>query len=74
MSPAILKTSAAADHIGLAVPTLEKMRVYGNGPLFLKLGRSVRYRVVDLDRWLIERQVASTSQPASQGVEARHAR
>lgn len=60
-----LNTLDAAAHIGLAVPTLEKMRVHGNGPTFLKLGRAVRYRVVDLDDWLFHRRVTNTSQSLS---------
>jgi predicted DNA-binding transcriptional regulator AlpA len=55
-------TEGAARHIGLAVSTLEKMRVTGEGPQFVKLGRSVRYRVADLEAYLAARVVSSTSQ------------
>jgi predicted DNA-binding transcriptional regulator AlpA len=57
----VTDTKGAATRTGLSVATLEKKRVYGNGPAFLKLGRSVRYRVADLDRWLAEHQLQSTS-------------
>ena len=40
----LLDTKAAATILALSESTLEKMRVYGNGPEFLKLGRAVRYR------------------------------
>ena len=57
-----LTTIAAADILGLSASTLEKMRVYGTGPFFLKLGRSVRYRAEDLDAWQVQRRVLNTSQ------------
>jgi predicted DNA-binding transcriptional regulator AlpA len=56
-----LDTSAASRHLGLSKSTMEKLRVYGGGPRFLKLGRLVRYRIEDLEDWLGERLVASTS-------------
>lgn len=57
-----LNTQAAAQRLGLSESTLEKMRVHGRGPLFLKLGRAVRYRESDLQAWILERLVQSTSQ------------
>lgn len=58
----LLDTTAAAMQLGLAVSTLEKQRVRGDGPAFLKLGRAVRYRAADLEEWLIARRVNSTSE------------
>jgi predicted DNA-binding transcriptional regulator AlpA len=47
----ILRTPAAAGAIGLGVPTLEKMRLRGDGPPFVRLGpKAVGYRVEDLQR------------------------
>ena len=40
----IFDTDAAAAYIGLARNTLEKMRVFGTGPQYAKLGRAVRYQ------------------------------
>jgi predicted DNA-binding transcriptional regulator AlpA len=49
----ILRTPAAAEYIGLAQSTLEKLRVVGRGPLFIRLGgRAIGYDVRDLDAWL----------------------
>lgn len=59
-----LDTSGAARHMGMSKSTLEKLRVFGGGPRFLKLGRTVRYRSSDLDAWMGERLVTSTSDPA----------
>ena len=57
-----LKTEEAAAKTGLSVSTLEKLRVYGGGPKFCRLGRAVRYRAPDLDAWMAERLVGSTSE------------
>lgn len=62
MDHLILTTREAAEATGLAVPTLNKLRVYGGGPQFLKLGRSVRYRIEDLHAWLESRLVSNTSE------------
>ena len=61
MSNKVVCTAEAAAHVGLSPSTLEKRRLNGNGPVFLKLGRSVRYRLSDLDAWIGDRVVHSTS-------------
>ena len=62
MSPEMLDTAGAARYIGLSKSTLEKMRVVGNSPPYYKYARVVRYRPQDLDAWLSERRVFSTSE------------
>jgi predicted DNA-binding transcriptional regulator AlpA len=57
-----LTTIEAAAWLGLAKSTLEKARVTGAGPMFLKLGRAVRYRREDLESWALARKVVSTSE------------
>jgi predicted DNA-binding transcriptional regulator AlpA len=48
---------------GLTRRWLELAALTGNGPPFIKIGaRTVRYRRDDLERWLAEREVQSTSQ------------
>lgn len=42
--------------------TLQRWRLEGIGPKFLKLGRLVRYRQSDLDRWVAAQLRTSTSQ------------
>ena len=54
-------TRAAAQYTGLAVVTLEKYRVIGGGPAFLKIGRRVLYDTRDLDGWLGQHRRVSTS-------------
>lgn len=58
-----LNVQAAARYIGLSPSTLNKFRVFGGGPVFLKLGRRVAYDLADLDAWLSERRRRSTSDP-----------
>jgi len=57
-----LDTKAAAQYIGLAAHTLEKMRSSGGGPKYMKLGRAVRYSPDLLDEWMEARIVSSTSE------------
>ena len=47
-----LRVRNAAQHVGLAKSTLDKLRCYGGGPAFFKVGRAVIYDVDDLDAWL----------------------
>ena len=56
-----LNVDEAAAYVGLSASTLNKLRVFGGGPVFLKLGRRVAYDVSDLDAWLSERRRRSTS-------------
>lgn len=56
-----LKVEAAAAHTGLSTSTLNKLRVFGGGPVFMKLGRRVAYDVADLDAWMAARRRRSTS-------------
>ena len=69
-SPAVLDTRAAARFVGLSHSTLEKLRVTGTGPTYLKLGHIVRYLPEDLVQWLAARRTTSTSSPMhlSKGV------
>jgi predicted DNA-binding transcriptional regulator AlpA len=56
-----LRTPAAADYLGYTESTLEKKRVTGDGPPFIRLGRTVVYDTRDLDAWLASRRARSTS-------------
>ena len=57
-----LRAPEAAAYLRLGVGTLNKLRIYGGGPPFCKLGSVVVYDIDDLDRWASERKVRSTSQ------------
>lgn len=51
----------AAVYVGLSVSYLNRARITGDGPVFLKLGRRVVYETRDLDAWLESRRRMSTS-------------
>lgn len=56
-----LDTSGAAVYLGLKPSTLHNMRVTGDGPMFVKLGRRVVYDIADIEAWLVSRKRRSTS-------------
>jgi len=58
----MLTTKEAAALIGCAPITLAKLRCTGGGPVFLKIGRAVRYARADIDAWLVTKRRANTSQ------------
>lgn len=61
----MLDVKSAARRVGLSKSTLDKMRVFGGGPRFAKLGsRRVAYDIADLDAWVAERLRNSTSEAA----------
>ena len=63
----LLTQRDAALYLHLSERTLERMRVAGNGPRFVRLSnRSIRYRQQDLDAHVAARVVASTSQLRAQ--------
>jgi excisionase family DNA binding protein len=51
----------AAEYLRSSQSTLAKLRLYGGGPVFTRIGRVIRYRRSDLDRWMSEKLVRSTS-------------
>jgi predicted DNA-binding transcriptional regulator AlpA len=58
----LLTQPEAADLLRLSERTLERLRVSGSGPKYVKAGRSVRYRLGDIEVWITSRVVGSTSQ------------
>jgi hypothetical protein len=57
-----LSNSEAAEYLGLKTATLNKWRVFGDGPPFIKVGRLIQYRKIDLDAYLNGRLMRSTSE------------
>ena len=61
-----LMTNEAADFLRLSARTLERMRVEGTGPRFMKAGPGLRARVLyrqsDLENWLAGYSFGSTSE------------
>ena len=56
-----LSTTEAAAYVGLAKSTLEKLRLTGYGPIYLKVSRSVLYDIRDIEAWLTKHRCISTS-------------
>ncbi len=62
ISPALLDETQTAAYIRLATSTLRNMRCADakrqaagqrpTGPRWIRIGRSIRYRITDLDRWI----------------------
>ena len=63
-----LQVHDAAAWLGLSKSKLDKMRVYGGGPPYLKLGRRVLYDTRDLDEWSAAHRRLSTSCQAESGT------
>lgn len=49
----LLDTRQAALYLALSETTLISWRSLGRGPRFVRIGRAVRYRVPDLDAFMI---------------------
>lgn len=49
-----------ADYLGVPVPTLYQWRSKRYGPIGLRVGKHIRYRPADVERWLtsLRREVA----------------
>jgi excisionase family DNA binding protein len=65
-----LTPKQAAAYLRVSKSYLDKLRVYGGGPKFLRFGRKILYRRSDLDRWVEQRCFGSTSEytlPTSTG-------
>ena len=52
------RVQGAADYCGVSKSYLDKLRLTGGGPAFIRLGRAVVYNDADLDAWIQDRRVA----------------
>jgi predicted DNA-binding transcriptional regulator AlpA len=59
----LMTTEETSQYIRHAVQTLAKWRVYGKGPQWIKMGRSVFYERRDVDAWIDAQTRTSTSSP-----------
>jgi excisionase family DNA binding protein len=62
----VLTTTEAAAYLSVKPTTLEQWRWNGRGPRFAKIGRTVRYRQVDLDDFITNRLFSSTTEAQAQ--------
>jgi predicted DNA-binding transcriptional regulator AlpA len=56
-----LSVQQAAKLLSVSTSWLNKARLVGNGPQFMKLGRRVLYDTADIESWLSSRKFCSTS-------------
>ena len=62
MGNPLLTQERLSERIDVSERTLERWRVEGSGPAFVKAGRKVLYRTVDVDDWLAASRRKSTSE------------
>ena len=48
----LMDSKAVAAYLGVKVETLAQWRLRREGPPFVKAGRSIRYRLGEIQRWL----------------------
>ena len=63
--PVRLRAGKAAEYLGVSISTLAKWRWLGVGPRFVRVGRSIRYPLEELQQHLAENTHQSTSEYAS---------
>lgn len=57
----LLSEVEVAELTGLGCKTLQRKRIEGGGPVFVRLGRRVMYRRADVQAWIAANTFASTS-------------
>lgn len=62
MDDALWNESQCAEFRGCAVSSIQKERLRGDGPPFVKMGRLVRYRPKDVRDWIAKQVIGSTSE------------
>jgi predicted DNA-binding transcriptional regulator AlpA len=68
----LFRPPKAASYLGLAISTLAKQRLRGDGPKFIRLSaRAIGYLQADLDEWLSAKRCSSTSEYCPTAVIAR---
>ena len=58
----LLTPKEAATRMKVSLSWLAKARMRGDGPPYIRIGRSIRYRDTDLLQWMKSRQRLSTSE------------
>ena len=58
----LLDTTQLCELLGIGHKAVEKWRLHGKGPRFIKVGKLVRYDEADVFAWIEERKRGNTSQ------------
>lgn len=64
-TPVYVSVREAAEFLRLSQKTLHRYRISGEGPVFHKFGRRVRYALSDLEDWAATRRRTSTCDDGS---------
>jgi len=70
----LLDQREAARLLRLSERTMERLRLLGTGPRYVKCGRSVRYRLDLIEQWIAARTVSNTSEVSLSQVNDREVR
>ncbi len=60
---ALLDEKDVAEVFRISRQTLRVWRMNGRGPIFIRVGRCIRYRREDLDVWLEKQAIANAPEP-----------
>jgi len=60
--PPLLSTFDTAEFLGVPRQTLAAWRSRGTGPVFIQIGRHIKYRVDDLDAWIATNTITPKEQ------------
>ena len=60
MAEQLAEPQQVADYLQVPVKTLAQWRYIGTGPRFVRIGRFVRYRWADVEKWLVAQSRSST--------------
>ncbi|QGM99649.1 helix-turn-helix transcriptional regulator [Methylocystis parvus] len=61
----LVDEAGAAEILQISARTLQAWRMKGGGPRYVRVGRSVRYSINDLNSWIEARKASSTSDNAA---------
>ena len=62
--PRLMSQKDLAAYLGKSIAWCERARWTGDGPVFVKLGRNVRYRAADVLAWIEANARTSTTEEA----------
>lgn len=61
-SQQLLNTRQVAQICNVSISKINKLRHFGGGPDFIKIGKLVRYTIEDVEEWLRQSKFSSTSE------------
>lgn len=59
MAEKLMTAQEVSDYLDVPIATIYRWRVHGQGPRGARIGRSLRFKRVDVERWLEQQLDAS---------------